>query len=96
MQFFWYTKDSSVNDRWYSGASEEQSCYTYKKSVTQQEKNEIFLFPYPIPPSNYLFNLFLEGKKKVKTYARVMIYKYTAIFSPQCLQGFPVYHLEQK
>jgi hypothetical protein len=37
--------------RWYSGASEEQSCYTYMKTVTQQEKkNEIFLFPYPIPP----------------------------------------------
>ena len=94
MQFFSYTEDSSVNERWYSGASEEQSCYTYKKTVTQQEKKTKFFFS-PIRSPPYHFNLFLEGKKR-KTYARVMIYKYTAIFSPQCLQGFPMYHLEQK
>ena len=94
MQFFWYTEDSSVNERWYSGASEEQSCYTYKKTVTQQEKKRNFSFPLSDPP--LIISIFSWKEKKRKTYARVMIYKYTAIFSPQCLQGFPVYHLEQK
>ena len=80
MQFFWYTEDSSVNERWYSGASEEQSCYTYKKTVTQQEKKRNFSFPLSNPRFELSFQSFL-GRK---TYARVMIYKYTAIFSPQC------------
>ena len=66
MQFFSYTEDSSVNERWYSGASEEQSCYTYKKTVTQQEKKRNFSFPLSDPPLELSFQSFLGRKKKEK------------------------------
>ena len=80
MQFFSYTEDSSVNERWYSGASEEQSCYTYKKTVTQQEKKRNFSFPLSDPPLELSFQSFSWKEKKGKTYARVMMYQCTAIF----------------
>jgi hypothetical protein len=81
VQFFWYKKDSSVGI--VELPKSKVVTLRYMKTVTQQEKKTKFFFSPIRSPLRIIFSIFSWKEKKGKTYARVMMYKYTAIFSPQ-------------